>query len=408
MLSTQPAESYIDPFSSTNNENNSESTHRFRRRANKFIDINTPNVDNVLLPFRTEADRGFQEEFALAGLAFNHPVTLELFKKLQTAQFAIGNVCNPGNAGYTALTVSATDRPDTTNAESEACLPSLSRNQINSILTGQIGDWDSLLDSSGASLAGLTGNTQICRRVNGSGTQATINAWTSSYACDPNRTDNSVDIIQPLTAATAGVFENSGSGDVDNCLHNINAGTQGTNKFAIGNLSVEGRNVDKARGWRFIKIDGYAPTLANIHDGKYSFWAQQACQRRKESLPYNVAVGVDDTIANKKKVFDSLCSTASTRGLNSISSLTKLNNERNVANCNAGTLADCGSNYTWGRSGWLATPTSNLVYDNVLAPTTNPVNVYTREVSTGKVNICQTPVKSIEGDNLFNGIIVTN
>ncbi len=33
MLSTQPAESYIDPFSSTNNENNSESTHRFRRRA---------------------------------------------------------------------------------------------------------------------------------------------------------------------------------------------------------------------------------------------------------------------------------------------------------------------------------------------------------------------------------------
>ena len=36
MLSTQPAESYIVPFSSPNTENNSESTHGFRRRAKKL------------------------------------------------------------------------------------------------------------------------------------------------------------------------------------------------------------------------------------------------------------------------------------------------------------------------------------------------------------------------------------
>ena len=36
VLSTRPAVSYIDPFSSRNIQNRSESTHRFRRRAKKI------------------------------------------------------------------------------------------------------------------------------------------------------------------------------------------------------------------------------------------------------------------------------------------------------------------------------------------------------------------------------------
>lgn len=380
--------------------------------ANKFISINTPIVDNVGLPYRTESDRAFAEEYALAGLMFNHPVTLQLFQLLQRVQFDASSVCHPDNAGYAVDTADTTDRPDTDNGQSEACMPSLSREQINGLLTGQIFSWDQLLDKDGNPI--VTGGNltvQVCRRVDGSGTQATANFWTSSFACDPNLVDNSTDIIAPLKSSTPGVFENSGSGDVSNCLRDINNNVQTTfpnvNRFAIGNLSVEGRNNDNSLPWRYIKIDGVAPTLKNAHAGKYSFWAQQSCQRRGEQLPYNTAVGADDTVANKAAIFEALCGPASTNGLNSIATLTKLNNEQNPTNCANGTqLNRCGSFYTFGRSGWLATPTTDLLYDNVLAETTRPVNAFTREVSTGKTNVCQTPVRATEGDNLFNGVIV--
>jgi hypothetical protein len=46
------------------------------------------------------------------------------------------------------------------------------------------------------------------------------------------------------------------------------------------------------------------------------------------------------------------------------------------------------------------------VYDNVLASLTRPVNAYTREVTAGKVNVCQTPVKATAGANAGKGTIV--
>lgn len=398
--------------------------------GNKFFGINTPVVDSVGLPFRTEADRAFQTEAALAALTFNNPVTLALFYRLQDAQFPAGSACRPDavvdadgpdnipgnaddnkvtptNAAYSALTADATDRPDTTNGDSEACMPSLTREQIDSVLTGRIGTWNQFLKTDGTSIIPSgTFATQICRRVDGSGTQATINANIGSFPCDPNKADNSIDIVPPRGTAASTLVLGPGSSDVDNCL--VTFGNSTTNSYAIGNLSVEGRNNDKTKPWRFIKISGVAPTLANIHNGTYYHWAQQACQRRKETLPYNGSVGALDTIANKASVFNALCGSTAANGLNSIATLTKLNNETNAANCASGAnLAQCGSWYTWGRSGWLATATSANVYDVVLAPTTRPINAFTREVATGKVNICQTPTKSIAaGGNAAKGIIV--
>lgn len=373
--------------------------------GNKFFGINTPVVDGTGLPFRTESDRAFQTESALAALTFNNPVTFALFQKLQEVQFPTTSVCHPTNAAYGALTADTADRPDTTNGESEACMPSLSREQIDSILTGRIINWNQLLKADGTPIVTGSFPVQICRRVDGSGTQATINANISAFPCDPNKADNSIDIVQPRGTASAQLVLNSGSSDVDNCL--VTFGNSATNPYAIGNLSVEGRNNDKTKPWRFIKIDGVSPTLANIHNGTYYHWAQQACQRRGETLPYNPAVGALDTIANKAAVFNALCGGTSANGLNSIATITKLNNEVNPANCASGAnLAQCGSWYTWGRSGWLVTPTTANVYDNVLAPTTRPVNAVTREYATGKVNICQTPIKSNVGTNAARGLIV--
>ncbi len=370
----------------------------------KFFGINTPIVDGTGLPFRTEGDRAFATQNALGALLFNNPVTLALYRKLQEAQFPAASVCNPANGAFNDITLSATDRPDTTNAESLACMPSLMRSEIDSILTGRIVTWQQLLRSDGTAVPGLTGNVQICRRVDGSGTQATINALVSSFPCDVNLADTSIDIVTPRVPNGTTVIGNSGSGDVDNCLHNFNATA---NPYAIGNLSVEGRNTDKLRNWRFIKIDGVAPTLQHAHDGDYWLWSQQSCQLRGNALPYNAAVDPDDTIASKAAVYNSLCGANATNGLNSLATLTKLNNEVDPVGCaNGSNLAGCQSNYPFGRSGWLATPTSALVYDNVLAPTTRPINAYTREYATGKVNVCHTPIKSTVGGNAARGTVV--
>jgi ABC-type phosphate transport system substrate-binding protein len=333
---------------------------------------------------------------------FNTPVTLTLRNTLQSLQFPAGSVCNPSNAAYNSLTASTTDRADTTNAESEACMPSLSRAEINSLLTGKILTWDTLDPGLPAQ------DVIVCRRVNGSGSQATLNALVSSWPCDVNQKDNSINIINPMVPDGTFVIGNSGSGDVSNCLNSRSAG------YAIGVLSVEGRNNGNTLGWRYIKVDGVAPTLNNAHNGDYWFWAQQSCQRRNAALPYNVDGGrPNDTIANKDRLFDALCGPTATRGLNSLDALTKLNNPLNGgATCGTtGTVTanTCQSFYTWGQAGWLATPTTSLLFDQALNTLTRPVNAYTREVAVGSPNICQTPVKSDVGNNsLVPGDVTPN
>jgi hypothetical protein len=351
--------------------------------------LNIPIVDGSPQPFL--AGVAFGGQSSLAALVFNNPVTLALRNKLQEAQFDVSSVCNPANASYALASINPADvvvgRPVPTNAESVTCMPTLSRQEIDSLLTGRVAAWSQLLRADGTAVPGLTGGVQICRRVEGSGTQATINANISAYPCDPNRADGLTDVVAPRIANGTSVINNSGSGDVDNCLHNFNASA---NPYAIGNLSVEGRNTGLNRNWRFIKIDGVAPTLAAVHSGAYYNWAQQ-------SIQYRAGIA-----ANKVAIFNALAG-----GLNNPTTLEKLNRQANAANCAAGTTTACGSLYNFGQSGWLATPTSALVYDNVLN-TARPVNSLTREVTTGKVNICQTPVKSTAGGNAGRGLVIAN
>lgn len=353
---------------------------------NKFFLINEPVVDGVGLPFRPETDRAFQEETTLAGLAFNTPVTLALRNVLQTEQFpAATSVCNPAHPSYNLLTDDPTDRADATNAESQACMPSLSRSQIASMMAiGTTINWNQLLRANGTAIlpAGLP--IQVCRRVAGSGTQATINALIMGWPGDPGST---IDIQSPKLPNGTTIIGNSGSSDVDNCLHNFNATA---NPYAIGILSVEGRNTDNLRNWRYIKIDGVAPTLRNMHAGDTYMWAQQSCQRRNNGLPYNNSGSGQDTIANKALVYSALCGAAAANGLNNPVELAKL---------------DDNAIYTWGRSGWLATPTATFVASTVLNYAT-PINLFTRNPSNRPLNILQVPLKATVGVNAGRGMIV--
>jgi len=50
-----------------------------------------------------------------------------------------------------------------------------------------------------------------------------------------------------------------------------NTYTTGGARWAIGVQGLE-KNANQAEAWRFVKIDGIAPTLANVAKGKYHDW----------------------------------------------------------------------------------------------------------------------------------------
>jgi hypothetical protein len=118
----------------------------------------------------------------------------------------------------------------------------------------------------------------ICRRVNGSGTQAAGNLF---FLDAGNLLDSTKGAIVPVSGNTTlatlnatstlwnsnalNVIENSGTGDVETCLGN--AFTAGA--YAAGVISLE--KDPGTKNYRFVKIDGAAPTQANARVGGYGF-----------------------------------------------------------------------------------------------------------------------------------------
>jgi hypothetical protein len=170
-------------------------------------------------------------------------------------------------------------------------LPSLPYTAIASILSGKLNGPDNflgwrLLFPEGYVFSGATGGSEdgevgICRRVNGSGTQATSNVLFLNYGCAPTA-------AQPVGASASvpgnlKVTEGSDNTAVKACL--TTAHNSASNKFAIGLQSLEnlpsvdsasvtpaGNTIDK---WAHIAIDGVAPTRANVKAGLYPYVVEQ-------------------------------------------------------------------------------------------------------------------------------------
>lgn len=219
----------------------------------------------------------------------------------------------------------------------------LSKADYASMLMGNITDFGSI----NPALAGE--KVVVCRRVNGSGTQASYNWFFHNFPCTNNSIAgdgssaplnilsniDSGSIVGGSGAAgdpllldpTAGVVivENSGSGDVRNCLKAANEGTDYSNKIlfddgsgtlsdlhytvkfsatglgtpAIGVLSLDSRGKE-SDDWTFRSLDGaghidpgtgaevcdtvgkcgVAPTKANLLAGDYEFSSELSMQYR--------------------------------------------------------------------------------------------------------------------------------
>ncbi len=238
------------------------------------------------------------------GLVYGVAVTLDLYKVLQAAQKRAGTLPSDVVIG----------------SYDETSLPNLNRNVLASLLAGKIGVWEqikivdktdgnavkTLLDSTILDDADVTEPYKesttgsnftpvaVGRRNKGAAIGAVAYAkflnypgTLNAFAPAQKTADNAVDEDATLPI----VKSPGGAADTGNLLKDWQNGTNATgyNNVVDGlsyakrwgiainsadrnsSVTVDGNGGDP---WRYIRIDGYAPTLENVAAGVYPHWAE--------------------------------------------------------------------------------------------------------------------------------------
>jgi hypothetical protein len=217
---------------------------------------------------------------------FGIPVNLRLRNALQAARFAADDPCHPANPHYLE-SVPGGQGARVPRGESEQCMPSLSRAQLAGIFSGRLTAWSQIVNPQGIALAAKGARNgqvaappgvqapsddrvYVCRRVDTSGTQAAYEMFFLNGRCAEG--------VRPFVASGTNVFLGSVSGDVKSCLTQLDQ----RNVWAVGILSTDSVESLKSDRWRFIKMDGVAPTLLNTFNGRWPFFVEQSYQWRGE------------------------------------------------------------------------------------------------------------------------------
>ncbi len=246
-------------------------------------------------PWNTSAapsDLSALSRIPTGGLTYGIAVTTDLYKVLQAAQIANGKLPATTTIG------------DYSNA---ASLPSLSRDFVASVLAGKISDWNNVEVNLGngtsatlvsfASTAGVTAPTVtggltpigVGIRNNGAAVGAAAYATFLNYPYAENSTAPAAASSQtkavfatqhPAVVAATGV-NNTGAllfdwqtGANTSKLNPNSAKYWGIAIDAATANDLSSTNTTIGANWRFVKIDGYAPTVENVSSGSYPFWAE--------------------------------------------------------------------------------------------------------------------------------------
>jgi len=327
----------------------------------------------------TSADVAKLTVKSASALAFGVPVTKNLYFALQAAQKSTGVVpasCVVGD-------------------ETEACMPSLSSAQIASIHAGTIIDWNQLKVGTVGLFDWVTTNASTylpgasylhtCRRENGSGTQAQSNIKFLGDPCTSASLAAASDsVVQGFSEGDglAMIHENNASGNVDECLNELQDGTNtvGTAfdntygvRWAVGIQSME-KSTTAASKYRFVKVDGVAPTLANVVNGKYRDWAENTFQ-------YNTA-HVFSTNATENTSLKALTN-AVIKSSGAPEVMAKLNTS--FGHTFIPTTA------ATSKGAYMAVPTNYTIEANGAFLSTRPVNPYSHATPSVSVNNCRVP-----------------
>jgi hypothetical protein len=292
---------------------------------------------------------------------------------------------------------------DDPSRDVEAAMPTLARAQVAALLSGAVHSWDEFYDGDGTPLTrsarlapgpprdpdasgaspgayrpvnGLGSTIYVCRRIEASGTQAAYEVHYLRQRCEVNAlkfltpndgsnltTGGEVDSLVRVSRPAGNVFAGLGTADVRDCL---DAHAQ-FNRWAIGLLSTENVGNNGNRKFRYVKVDGVAPTLLNAYLGRWPHVTEQSMQWRRS--------------------FDaSLTSTAEGRVLAFVA--TNLGLPKVLAALNSAFV------HPWGQGGYLApagspfTPPKPPVTAEALR--LNPVGSLT--LSIGRLDDCHEPV----------------
>ncbi len=219
---------------------------------------------------------------------FGVPVNLSLRNALQAARFPRSSVCNPANPHYGDL-VAVDSNIRAKRGETEACMPGFTRAQLAGIFAGTLTKWGQLLTPTGYPLASKDPQTgrvsvpagveppsddriHVCRRVDTSGTQASYEMFFLNQRCAAG--------VHPFVKSGSEVFMGSGTADVKACLNQLDR----QKIWAVGIMSTENVASVADDRWRFVKMDGVAPTLLNTFSGRWSFFVEQSYQWRNERV----------------------------------------------------------------------------------------------------------------------------
>ncbi len=240
------------------------------------------------------------------GLVYGVAVTLDLYKVLQAAQIRAGSL-----PGSTVI-----------GSYAEANMPNLNRTVLASLLAGKIGAWDqikivdktdnnavkTLLDSDILRDAGVsapykestTGSdlTPVALGLRNSGAATSVIAYSvflnypgTKNAFGPARktADNTVeeDASRPIVklpiiiSDTGTLLKDWQNGTNILGFNNVVDGAGYAKRWGIALNTADKNNAVTTAGtggdpWRYIRIDGYAPTLENVAAGVYSYWAEGA------------------------------------------------------------------------------------------------------------------------------------
>jgi hypothetical protein len=287
--------------------------------------------------------------------------------------------------------------------ETEAAMPSLARAQVAGIFSGTVKSWDQFFDGQGTPItrssllapgpprdpdaAGASpgayapdrlagGTVYVCRRIVSSGTQAAYEVHYLRARCQQNvpgfvlpndgsdlQTGGDVSKLVRVPRPRGTVFAGVGTADVRECLDAHNA----FNRWAVGLLSTENVGNNGNREFRYVKVDGAAPTLLNAAYGRWSHVTEQSMQWRRSFDP-NLNTTQEGHI---------LAFVAEHLGL-----------PRVIAALNTGFV------HSWGQGGYLVPPSAGFPASRppitAASLLSNPVSGVS--LSTGRLNNCAEPV----------------
>lgn len=322
-----------------------------------------------------------------AALLFGVPVSDNLYVALQQAQIQLGTLAAGCENVYT-----------------EACMPSLSKEQVATLVSGQIKKWSEFKITPTQSLFSFASGTynsgdgvsrnvkpaddkvHFCKRIDGSGTGAQM------YAKFLNNPCSTAGLNPDWAGGRNGPVKHelSGSGDMEKCLEDFADGeanakqitttnpdvfntavnTVNNTGWAIGMQSTENNafaDTDPSRKhYRFVRIDGVAPTLENAFRGKYMDWVEQTYQWRN-------AISQD-----KKTIIEKIATDAGSPSI--------LGGTLNPAFV-----------HPFGQAGYLAVGSNGHAFTENLNPSA-PVMPYSHAVK-GSLSNCQVPVIPSSNNN---------